>query len=122
MKKNDWYIAAAVIGIALLWWCIQSFVLSAEGTECTVKRNGEIIGTYSLSEDRVLTFHTEDGRQNVLEIKAGHAVMKEADCPDGLCMKQKEISKKGESIICLPHKLTIEVTGGEEPEIDALVR
>lgn len=122
MKKNDWYIAAGVIGAAMLWWGIQTFVLSSDGTEFVVKQNGELIGSYSLSEDEELTFYSDGGKKNVVEIKDGQARMKEADCPDKLCIKQKAISKKGESIICLPHKLTLEVTGGEERELDALVQ
>jgi hypothetical protein len=53
-------------------------------------------------------------------IENNTARIKEADCPDELCVHQKEISKTGESIICLPHKLVIRISGGEEKEVDAM--
>ena len=52
--------------------------------------------------------------------KEGKAYMSGADCPDKLCVKQKAISKKGESIVCLPHKLVVQVTDGSAAEVDAI--
>ena len=46
---------------------------------------------------------------NMLVIKDGHASIKNADCPDGLCIKQGSISKSNESIICLPNKLVVRI-------------
>ena len=33
-------------------------------------------------------------------------------------MAQGKISKNGETITCLPYKLTVTVTGGENPSVD----
>lgn len=122
MKKNDIYLAAAAIAAAFLLWMIQYFVLSSQGHQITIMQNGEVVGTYSLAEESMLTFTDERGGRNVLVIQGGEAYMSEADCPDGLCMRQKAITKRGESIICLPHRLVAEVTAGEEAEMDAVVR
>ncbi len=43
--------------------------------------------------------------------------MDKADCPDKLCVKQGKISKSGESIICLPHKVVVKISA-EERESD----
>ena len=48
--------------------------------------------------------------------------MKEAGRPDKLCVKQGEISKAGESIICLPNRIIVSVEGGEESGIDATAK
>ena len=39
--------------------------------------------------------------------------MTEADCPDHLCMKQKKISKKGGTIVCLPNRVVLEIIDGK---------
>lgn len=122
MKINDLYIIAAVVALAAALWLGQRFFLSAEGNRILVTENGEMEGTYSLSEDRVLEFTDKNGGKNVLTIKEGKAWMSDADCPDKLCMKQNTITKTGESIICLPHKLVIEVQGDEAAELDAIVQ
>ena len=119
MKKNDLYMAGAVLLAAAIWWGIQYFG-AQEGAEITVTKDGERIGTYSLLEDNCLTFSDEDGGMNILMIQDGKAYMSGADCPDKLCVKQKAISKKGESIVCLPHKLVVQVTDGSAAEVDAI--
>jgi hypothetical protein len=49
-----------------------------------------------------------------LVIKDGKAFIQNADCPDKICAEHKPISKTGETIVCLPHKLVIEITENEE--------
>ena len=51
---------------------------------------------------------TDEG-YNVIEVKDGYADCTDADCRDGLCVDQKKISRKDETIICLPHKVIIEI-------------
>ena len=49
--------------------------------------------------------------------------MKEADCPDQICRKHKAIDKSGETIVCLPHKVVIEVEADtREQELDGITR
>ena len=57
---------------------------------------------------------------NILEIKNGMAYVTEADCPDQVCIRMGKISKTGENIVCLPHKLVIQVEGdvGQKSEYD----
>jgi hypothetical protein len=52
--------------------------------------------------------------------------VEEASCPDGLCKSMGRISMSGQSIICLPNKVVIEILdkSRETPssEIDVIVR
>ena len=82
-----------------------------------VKREGEIEGIYSLSEDREVEIN---GGTNLLQIKNGEASMVQADCPDQLCVHQKPVSLNHESIICLPNKVVVEVESGANREFDAV--
>ena len=66
------------------------------------------------------------GGQNRLIIENGRAYMQEADCPDKLCVKQGNISMKGQSIICLPHKVVAEIvaddSANENDSVDIIVK
>ena len=54
----------------------------------------------------------EDDFENIIIIKDGKASMAKADCPDKICVNHAAISKKGETIVCLPHKVVVEVVDG----------
>ena len=58
---------------------------------------------------------------NTVVVK-NHAVsVSYADCPDKICKNHKSISKSGETIVCLPNKVTVTVEGGEN-EIDGVAK
>ena len=47
--------------------------------------------------------------------------MMQSSCPDLICVRHKAVSETGETIVCLPHKLVIEITGAPETELDGVV-
>lgn len=97
---------------------LAHLVIGTDGAgKVTVKVNGELKGTYSLAEDQEIEIN---GGTNILQIKNGRADMTEADCPDQLCVNQRAVSRQGESIICLPNKVIVEVESSESSELDAV--
>ena len=61
-------------------------------------------------------------KESYIQIKDGEASMIEADCPDQICVHEKAISADGESIICLPNKIVVEVESDKESELDAVMK
>lgn len=68
-------------------------------------------------EREIFTVEGELGT-NVIEIDNGQVKIIDADCPDKICVKTYAISKAGESIICLPHKLVVRIIGEGRQETD----
>ena len=61
------------------------------------------------------------GGTNLLVIADGSASVTEADCPDALCVGMGKISRTGQSIVCLPHQVVVEVGDeSEEPGMDLI--
>ena len=120
--RNDLIFIAAVLALVAIG-AAALFFLRGEGSTVQVEVNGTVIGTYPLSVDREVEIITgENGEErNLLVIKDGKATVTAATCPDGICASHKPISREGESIVCLPHKVVITVIGGsgEEPDIIA---
>ena len=121
MKKADLIIIVSVAVIVGMLSFFLYYVNSGSGNTVTVEKDGEIIQTLSLDEDFEKQYDF-DGETNTLIIKDGKAMVTEANCPDGICANHKPISRAGESIICLPHKLVITVSNDktEDNEIDAV--
>lgn len=62
-------------------------------------------------------YEDADGDYNIIEFKDGAARIKEANCGDQICVRQGWIYKDGQTIVCLPHKLVVEIadqTGGAD--------
>ena len=102
---------------------IAVLLLRGEGDSVTVTVDGKLYGTYPLHTDLILPIHTgKNGEQeNLLVIRDGVALVESASCPDGICAAHKPISREGESIVCLPHRvvITVHTIDGEEPDIIA---
>ena len=118
-RKNDIFFVAATLFVAVTVYLTMHMVYGTEGTSVQIVVDGEVYAEYPLEQDREIQIDYDKSEGfNVLIIENGEAVVKEADCPDKLCVKQKAVSKNGESIVCLPHKLVITIVGGEEAEYD----
>ena len=46
-----------------------------------------------------------------LKLFAGAISVTEADCPDGICVRQGKLTTAGVPIVCMPHRLVIEIYG-----------
>ena len=115
--RNDIILGLAVIVLAAGVW-LASELLKEEGSFAVVTVNGTETARYSLAEDKEIRLESENGGYNILVIKDGKADVTEASCPDHVCVDQREISKTGEAITCLPNKTVITVDGEEEAEMD----
>ena len=121
MKKNDILLIGALVLIGVGLFLGYRIFYRQVGKSVEITVDGKVYQNLSLAKDQKLEIPTEDGGRNVLSIQDGHANMIEANCPDGLCVKQAKISHKGETIVCLPHKVVITVlddTKESDTEVD----
>lgn len=67
---------------------------------------------------------SEGTSYNLISVVNGTVDIEAADCKDQICVHHKPISSKGESIICLPHRLVVEVDSGDNADepLDGVVR
>ena len=57
---------------------------------------------------------------NLILVEQGRIRVSEANCPDGLCVRQGWIGKMAIPIVCLPHRLIIRLDGDNTLDIDAI--
>ena len=122
MKKND-IVLIAVLLVAAVLAAVCMRIWQMNNTKDTAKVvvtiDGQVYGSYPLSEDRTERIELPDGSYNILTISGGYADVTEASCPDQICVKHNHIRYSGESIVCLPNKVVVTVEGGEDNDIDA---
>ena len=73
--------------------------------------NGNVYKTADLNENQTIEIDNEYGR-NVIVIENGRARVKDSDCGGHDCIEMGEISKGGQTIMCLPHRLIITIVKG----------
>ncbi len=118
--KYDLLIIICICFIAILF-ILYPVLFSPKGTAyVTVYQNGAVYCKYPLADDRTISVTDERGYYNLLLINNATVKMSDAECPDKLCIKQGAISKNGESIICLPHKVVVQISSEEESDLDAI--
>ncbi|MBQ5978017.1 MAG: NusG domain II-containing protein [Oscillospiraceae bacterium] len=88
------------------------------GGQAVVRVDGRVTERHPLTENGVYPLN---GGSNILVIENGEAFLSEADCPDHLCVKQGRIRYNGQTITCLPNRLTVTVEGGESNGVDFTV-
>lgn len=122
MKKKDGIIIGVVLALAFVF-AIWFYGGSKDtGSLVRITIDGKEYGEYSLFQEQEIEISNEQGYNRCL-ISGGRVVMEEADCPDGYCVEHKPIRNRKESIVCLPHKLVIEITGEVQADgIDSITQ
>ena len=124
IKKGDIIISLALLLLSLLMsFGISNSKPKTSGKILRVEQNSKLYGEYPLDIDREVVF--DDGVHfNKIVIKYGKAYMDEANCRDQICTHMKEISMNGETIICLPNRVFLEVVDpeNENDDIDKVSR
>ena len=110
--RNDFILAAVIVIMAAAGLLLVNLT-KEQGNTLVVKIDGTETASYSISEDTSFEIRTGKNGENVnvVVIEGGKANVSEADCPDGICKDYRPVSYVGETIVCLPHKLVLEVTG-----------
>ncbi len=121
--KRDIILVLVMLAVAMMALLIINYGVKKEGTYAVVKVDGQELYKLELDKDTTIDVAGYQGGLNRIEVKAGKVSMTEADCPDELCVKTGKISRTGETIVCLPHRVVIEIKstqGGNT--IDSVVR
>ena len=105
--RNDVIFIASLLLVVLVFACVL-FFSAEEGNTVRVTVDGRLFGEYSLLENKTVEIVNGDG-YNLLIIQDGKAYVDTASCPDGICSSHRPVSRDGESIICLPNKVVIEI-------------
>lgn len=107
-----------VLVLALAVWLVWPRL---GGNWVIVTRGGEVLGRYALNTPDRIPIQGDNGFSLTLVIDEGwQARVEDSTCPDLICQHHAPIFKEGESIICLPGRVTITVEGVEYYGYDAL--
>lgn len=125
MNKRDGILILVLLALAGVGYLVFTGSKRIEGNQVVITIDGAVYGSYPLDRNKEVEIETENGC-NIVKIEDGKVYMEDADCPDRYCVKQGKISHSKETLICLPHKLAVEVvfleSESEQEKIDVIAK
>ena len=111
-KKTDYIVISLLFLLISLFFCATIMTSNGDSPEkyLQISINGEVKYKVSLSDNREIDLKEEHVK---ITVNNNRAMVSESDCPDRVCIKSGYIEKEGESIICLPNRLSLKIVGGE---------
>ena len=103
IKKADIILSVALVILAVASVFLFTAFKKGGGT-VRISMDNKVIGEYSLNQDQEISL-----KHNTIRIKNGKVAVFNADCRDQICVQRGEISSVGESIVCLPNSVVVEV-------------
>ena len=127
MRGKANIVVGAIVGLVLVAAIVLYALMQAGGgtsMKAIVHDGDGGVHELSLAENQERAITTSLGT-NVVIVEGGAVYVREADCENQDCVHQGKVSAPGKQIICLPHKLWIEVvsdgeTSAAEMDVDAV--
>ena len=127
MRGKANIVVGAIVGLVLVAAIVLYALMQADGgtsMKAIVHDGDGGVHELSLAENQERAITTSLGT-NVVIVENGAVYVREADCENQDCVHQGKVSAPGKQIICLPHKLWIEVvsdgeTSAAEMDVDAV--
>lgn len=99
---------AAVACVGLVATRLMGANTNADTATVVIRDGEQNVYELPLSQNTTKSVTTDLGT-NLIEIKDGRVHVEEADCPNQDCVHQGWVDAAGEQIVCLPHKLTVDI-------------
>lgn len=125
MKKRDIVLIALLLAAALALYVGAQLLGADEVSSVVVTIDGAEVLRKPLAVNDSYEIRQDDGSVNVITVENGAVYMKEANCRDGLCIQQGKMRSAAKTIVCLPHKLVVTLSGEpaqqEDEDLDVIV-
>ena len=125
MKKRDIVLITLLLAVALALYFSAQLLGADEVSSVVVTIDGAEVLRKPLAVNDSYEIRQDDGSVNVITVENGAVYMKEANCRDGLCMQQGRMRSAAKTIVCLPHKLVVTLSGEpaqqEDEDLDVII-
>ncbi len=124
MKKKDIIIIALALVLAGALYLVSQAAGGKDASVVVVTIDGKEVLRRPLAMEDSYEIRQDDGSVNVITVKDGAVYMSEANCRDGLCLRQGKMKNAAKTIVCLPHKLVVQLEGetAQDEDLDVIVQ
>lgn len=119
-RRGDVLIIVLVLLAALALYVVSLAAPAGGVTTVVVTVGGREVLRRPLAVNAEYQVPLPDGETNVICVQNGAVYMKEANCRDGLCLRQGKVRNQAKTIVCLPHEVVVKLEGDAQTADDGL--
>jgi len=121
--KNKTFFWVLVFAAAVVICLCIYFLRPKERSDVAlIYQDGELLYTIDLNkvtEDYEILLEREGSGNKVL-VSKNSICMKDADCPDGVCVDHGELKDNSSPIVCLPNRVVIKFQTSGDEDVDVI--
>ena len=119
IRTRTWVIllAAAAMVLAVLSWYLLTRNTGSHVVQ--IVQDGSVVREIDLSRvsgSETIVLRLPDGGSNTILVQPGRICVCEANCPDQICVHQGWLENQAAPIVCMPHRLVIQIKDGTETD------
>ena len=118
LKKYDIICVAVIVIISYI---TVNLLRNDEADTVVIYVDGKIEKKLDLNKNQEYKVNVDNG-YNIIRIKDKKVRIKESDCSNQTCVNMGTISKDGQTLICLPHKVEVTIVSDDKSEVDVIAR
>lgn len=122
-KPLDAIIICAVLAAAAACFFIMAGGTAHGGLKAVVRQSGAVVKTIDLSALDSPASYTVMGDGNLpvtILVEPGGVRVSQSGCKDQICVKTGKLTYSGQTAVCLPAKVTVELISGSQAEHDKI--
>ncbi len=126
LRKADFLLFFFFLAVAAIVAAAPLFHSAGGEQKVRIISGRETVGVYPLDKDTEIEI-SHDGHINIISVQDRKVCMKYSDCRNQVCVHTGEISRPGETIVCLPNYVIVEIFGskeggGEDNAVDVIAK
>ncbi|MBQ2348641.1 MAG: NusG domain II-containing protein [Clostridia bacterium] len=111
LAASDVVLAFVLVSVSVLMIALQFKNTGNTALKAVVKKNGVTVQSVVLQDREPYEMCIDEEYNIILYIEKNGVTVVRSDCADKICVNTGKITKPGQTIVCLPARVSVELQG-----------
>ena len=111
LAASDVVLAFVLVSVSVLMTALQFKNTGNTALKAVVKKNGVTVQSVVLQDREPYEMCIDEEYNIILYIEKNGVTVTRSDCADKICVNTGKITKPGQTIVCLPARVSVELQG-----------
>ena len=111
LAASDVVLAFVLVSVSVLMTALQFKNTGNTALKAVVKKNGVTVQSVVLQDREPYEMCIDEEYNIILYIEKNGVTVVRSDCADKICVNTGKITKPGQTIVCLPARVSVELQG-----------